>query len=144
MKICIPQKNYRLSDLDHLVAEVYALLLKHDIVTFSGPLGAGKTTLVQKLLKRCGVTDKIVSPTFSYVHTYRVGEKIFHHFDLYRLRSMDDFIQAGFDEYLYQKDTKVLIEWPEILGLLVDRNSCHVTLDYFDADARSVSVCCSD
>ena len=56
------------------------------IFTFTGPLGAGKTTLVQALLKASDVRDVITSPTFTYVNIYtnEVGQK-FYHFDLYRL-----------------------------------------------------------
>jgi tRNA threonylcarbamoyladenosine biosynthesis protein TsaE len=137
-------KNYTLDAIEPVVDELYELFKTADIMTFSGPLGAGKTTLVQHLLRRCGVTGVIVSPTFSYVHTYRVDGQLFHHFDLYRLQSMDDFVQAGFDEYLYQPGAQVLIEWPEIIEPLLGKSVCRVGIEYLEENVRSVSVDCVD
>lgn len=111
------------------------LLRKHlehcNVMTFSGPLGAGKTTLVKALLKECGVDETITSPTFIYMNQYknRLGQT-FYHFDLYRINSADDFRVAGFDEYLYAPHSWALIEWPEIIKPLLVQNACHVQIDY--------------
>lgn len=137
-------KNYTLDAIEPIVDELYELFKTADVMTFSGPLGAGKTTLVQHLLRRCGVTGAIASPTFSYVHTYRVDGQLFHHFDLYRLQNMDDFVQAGFDEYLYQPGAQVLIEWPEIIEPLLGRRRRRVVLEYVDEETRRVGVDCVD
>lgn len=144
MKICQEPEEYRVNQIDTVVDGLLTLLSKTDIMGFTGPLGAGKTTLVQQLLRRCGVTQPIVSPTFSYVQSYRVGSQLYHHFDLYRLTALDDFIQAGFDEYLYQPESKALIEWPEIIIPLLNQRACLVQLDYVDETARRVAVCCTD
>lgn len=144
MKICLPKKKYTLDDIGPVVDSLLELVSSTSVVGLTGSLGAGKTTLVQQLLRRCGVTQEIASPTFSYVHTYRVGEQLFHHFDLYRLKTMDDFIQAGFDEYLYQPDSKVFIEWPEIIMPLLTHDACVIALEYVSADERVMTVCCTD
>ena len=73
------------------------------IFTFTGPLGAGKTTLIKTFLKECGVNGGVTSPTFTYVNTYKTDDgKTFHHFDLYRLSDLQSFLSAGFDEYFQQ------------------------------------------
>lgn len=86
------------------------------IVAFVGPLGAGKTTLIKCLLARLGVQEEVTSPTFAYVNTYvGAGGMTIHHFDLYRLSSLDEFLQAGFDEYLTDPAAVTVIEWPEVI-----------------------------
>ena len=103
-------------------------LKNHTIFTFRGPLGAGKTTLIKAFLQQCGVTQVVTSPTFTYVNTYtnNKGQK-FNHFDLYRLPSLESFLELGFDEYFYESiktgNSWNLIEWPEIIkSLLKDKN----------------------
>ncbi len=110
------------------------------IITLSGPLGAGKTTLVQSILKSLGIIESVQSPTYAYVTTYTTphGLKIFH-FDLYRLRNLQDFIDAGFEEYLYQANSLCLIEWPDIIQNLITENACHVVLEYDGTEQRKIN-----
>src|SRR5439155_12466456 len=91
------------------------------VFTFSGTLGSGKTTLVQSLLESCGVMEHVTSPTFTYVNCYKNNRgETFYHFDVYRIKNCQDFIQAGFDEYLYQPNSWAFIEWPESILSLLD------------------------
>ncbi|NDD53911.1 tRNA (adenosine(37)-N6)-threonylcarbamoyltransferase complex ATPase subunit type 1 TsaE [bacterium] len=124
------------------------LLTTHRIITLEGPLGAGKTTLVRELLTKMGVAGLITSPTFSYVNDYKSASgKLFHHFDLYRIASIDDFIMAGFDEYLHERESVCLIEWPQVIAPLLQRpelakQTCHVMAshDPTDADHRIINL----
>lgn len=121
---------YDYASLPNLVKEyILPLLEKYKILTFSGPLGVGKTALVKEILKQCGVRDVVDSPSFGYVKGYVGGSgRIFNHFDLYRLSSVDDFVGAGFDEYLYRENECCLIEWPDVIKplLCADELSCSV------------------
>ena len=112
------------------------------IITLIGSLGAGKTTLVQALLRQLGITEPVASPTYTYVNLYKtVAGNIIYHFDLYRLTKQDDFIQAGFDEYLYQENAWCLIEWPEVIeGLLPDEGCCRIQIEYIDDKTRKISM----
>jgi tRNA threonylcarbamoyladenosine biosynthesis protein TsaE len=110
-------------------------------MTFTGPLGAGKTTIIRELLRRSGVTGLITSPTFTYVNLYTNEQgQTFYHFDLYRIQTLDEFAHAGFDEYLYQPNSRCFIEWPAIIEPLLSSNVCRVTLDYDGSDARMIYV----
>src|SRR5579871_5394859 len=69
------------------------------VVALIGPLGAGKTRLVQAIAAAAGVKDQeVVSPTFVLIHEYR-GRVPIYHFDAYRLRDEDEFLQLGPQEY---------------------------------------------
>jgi tRNA threonylcarbamoyladenosine biosynthesis protein TsaE len=123
---------YDLDDIKEVASIINQLIGNCSIITFTGPLGAGKTTLIRALLQSRLVVDEVTSPTFSYMHHYQaVDNRRFYHFDLYRLDSIDQFIAAGFDEYLEQPGVTVFIEWPEIIKpLLTQIGYCDIILDY--------------
>lgn len=123
--------------LDEVVDYLKSLLTICDVFTFTGSLGAGKTTLVRLLLKSCGVQEAVISPTFTYVNGYKNEQgETFYHFDCYRLASLDDFVMAGFDEYLYEQGSWCFIEWPEIVMPLLKKRVCHISIAHQDADSR--------
>lgn len=133
---------YSLETIDKAVQILYGLLGKCSVFTFTGTLGAGKTTLIGHLLQRCGVLEPITSPTFTYLNIYTndKGEH-FYHFDLYRMHSLAEFLDAGFDEYLYAPQSWAFIEWPEIVMPLLKHNVCDISLDYYD-DKRVLRYRC--
>jgi tRNA threonylcarbamoyladenosine biosynthesis protein TsaE len=95
------------------------------LVTITGELGAGKTTLVQAICAGYGVTDEVTSPTFALVHEYRAPRSPVHHLDLYRLERPDQLDEIGWDE-LVSARAVVLVEWPERAGDRIPPG--HVTL----------------
>jgi len=126
------QITYSLEQIDEIAAQLADMVHSVAIMTFVGPLGAGKTTMVRSLLRASGVQDTITSPTYTYLNIYRNQEGFtFYHFDLYRITSLDDFINAGFNEYLYQPNSIALIEWPEIIDPLLMDRVCRVSIDYY-------------
>jgi len=130
-----------IEQIDQAVDALYALMDQCKVFTFEGPLGAGKTTITREFLKKCGISQAVTSPTFNYVNVYenQQGQR-FYHFDLYRIESIDDFIQAGFDEYLYLPDSWVLIEWPEVIMPLLTKQVCKVSIDYTNDNKRLVTI----
>ena len=76
--------------------------------------------MVKELLYQWGIKDEVLSPTFTYVNCYKndQGRKIFH-FDLYRIANLDQFFELGFDEYLVEPNAICLIEWPQVISLLL-------------------------
>jgi tRNA threonylcarbamoyladenosine biosynthesis protein TsaE len=82
----------------------------HGVVALDGPLGAGKTRLVQAVAAAAGIDRRdVVSPTFVLVHEYR-GARPIYHIDAYRLRDDDEFLELGADEY-FGPPNLVLVEW---------------------------------
>src|SRR5512146_1170718 len=87
-------------------------LLPGSVVTLTGPLGAGKTTLVQAIARGLGVAAQATSPTYTYVHRYEGRRGPVFHLDCYRLRHPDDAADLDWESILREGDA-ALIEWPE-------------------------------
>lgn len=87
--------------------------LKHNILLLKGNLGAGKTTFTQFLLKNLGSEDEVNSPTYSIVNEYNSPKGKIYHFDLYRLKNIDEVYDIGIEEYL-DNSFLCIIEWPEV------------------------------
>ncbi|HZL89568.1 MAG TPA: tRNA (adenosine(37)-N6)-threonylcarbamoyltransferase complex ATPase subunit type 1 TsaE [Pirellulaceae bacterium] len=82
------------------------------VVALCGTLGAGKTRLVQAVAAACGIDrQQVTSPTFVLCQTYR-GKRTIHHFDVYRLKDEQEFLELGPDEY-FESDALSLVEWAE-------------------------------
>ncbi|HZW61463.1 MAG TPA: tRNA (adenosine(37)-N6)-threonylcarbamoyltransferase complex ATPase subunit type 1 TsaE [Candidatus Babeliales bacterium] len=132
---------YGINDVESVVDYLLRQFSHCDVFTFTGPLGAGKTTLIQRLLRKSGVEGVITSPTFTYVNVYKnVRGQTFYHFDCYRIHSLDDFLEAGFGEYLYQPQSWSFIEWPTVIKPLLTTRVCQVTIDYHGDGQRSLSI----
>lgn len=133
--------TYTLDTIDAAVDLLDAAMSHSAIITLDGPLGAGKTTLVQELLARRGVTGEIVSPTFTYVVIYVLPDgKTIYHFDLYRIPSLQAFVEMGFVEYLYQPDSWAIIEWPEIIAPLLTQAVCACTIEHVSEVERKLTL----
>ncbi|SDQ08177.1 tRNA threonylcarbamoyladenosine biosynthesis protein TsaE [Chryseobacterium soldanellicola] len=87
--------------------------LKHHIFLLKGNLGAGKTTFTQFLLKNLGSEDEVNSPTYSIVNEYNTPKGKIYHFDLYRLKNIEEAYDIGIEEYL-DNAFLCIIEWPEV------------------------------
>lgn len=98
-------------------------------VALCGPLGAGKTRLVQAMAAAVGVDPRAVtSPTFVLAQEHR-GRRTIHHVDAYRLRDQDEFLELGPDEW-FAGDGLVCIEWADrVLGCLpAERVEVHIEI----------------
>ncbi len=131
---------YTLDTIDDVAEDLHELLPDVSVLTFSGSLGAGKTTLIQALLKRCGIFDVIQSPTFTYLSPYTNSSgQTFYHFDLYRIKSLQHFREAGFEEYLYELNSWSLIEWPAVIKPLLTCKVADFVIDYYGQDRRKLT-----
>ncbi len=115
---------------------VGALLPRPAVVTLSGDLGAGKTTLARALCEGLGVEDldEVTSPTFSLVQHYPTRGGVITHVDLYRLRSEAELLALGWDE-LMAAASVLLIEWPERAAATLPAEAIGISLTH---DSQSV------
>ena len=77
-----------------------------------GDLGAGKTTFARALLQALGVGERVKSPTYSLIESYRVVELGIHHLDLYRIADVEELEWLGLPDLLEGRSL-LLVEWPE-------------------------------
>jgi tRNA threonylcarbamoyladenosine biosynthesis protein TsaE len=103
------------------------------VVTVSGELGSGKTTLAQAICRGYGVTEEVTSPTFAIVHRYGSHKSPVYHLDLYRLKSPAELTNLGWDEII-DDEALVLIEWPERAGSRVPRLHVPISLQHLPDD----------
>jgi tRNA threonylcarbamoyladenosine biosynthesis protein TsaE len=82
------------------------------LVTFTGELGAGKTTLVRAILRGLGHTGPVPSPTYMLLEPYELAGWNIAHLDFYRLKSADELENLGLRDWLAGRRL-VLVEWPE-------------------------------
>ena len=124
MKIC-----YTLNELDNVANQIIASLNTKTILLY-GDMGTGKTTLIKSIVKALGSDDDVSSPTFSIVNEYTSKtDKIFH-FDLYRIKDIEEAYNFGIEDYLDSEHWK-LIEWPQIIESILfdDFDKIHLELD---------------
>ena len=94
-------------------AKLAGLIRAGDVVTLSGDLGAGKTTLVRGLLWALGHTGEVPSPSFALVQPYEELDPPVWHADLYRLEDPAELAELGLDSL---GDSVLVVEWPERAG----------------------------
>ncbi len=122
-----------------LGARLGELLPDGAVVALNGPLGAGKTRLVQGLAEACGVDRRdVVSPTFSLIQEY-LGRRHVYHFDVYRLKDDDEFLALGPDEYFAGSGISV-VEWAEKVHDCLPAERLEIQLAPLDQTSRSAEI----
>ena len=121
------------------LAEKLARLLRAgDVLAYTGPMGAGKTTFTVGLARGLGSSDWVSSPTFALVQEYR-GPLPLCHFDFYRITGEEDLYAAGFFDYL--DGTRVLaVEWSERVPSALPQNALHIDFEPLSGDARRITI----
>ena len=103
------------------------------VITLTGDLGAGKTTLARAICAGYGVTDEVTSPTFAIVHEYAAPRSNVYHVDLYRIEGTRDLQNIAWDDIM-SCDSVVLIEWPERAGTLLPADHLPIELRHAEGD----------
>lgn len=110
------------------------------VVTLSGPLGAGKTRLVQAIASASGVPlENIGSPTFVLVKEYQGEARTIYHFDAYRLRNSDEFFELGADEY-FDANALSFVEWAEKVQDAVPDDRLDISIQPIDETSRRFTL----
>jgi tRNA threonylcarbamoyladenosine biosynthesis protein TsaE len=116
-----------------------AALPPRSVVALVGPLGAGKTRLVQTVAEAAGVDPRqVISPTFVLIHEYQ-GRLPIYHFDAYRLRDEEEFLQLGPDEY-FERDGWTFIEWADRVANCLPRERLEIRIEPTGASSRRFEV----
>lgn len=132
-----------LSDLPDAAAELLEVVRERQsaVIAFYGVMGAGKTTLIKEICIQLGVDPQEVnSPSFSIVNVYNTatGEPVYH-FDFYRIRSVEEAYDFGYEEYFFGENL-CLVEWPEKIEELIPEDALIVRLTAIDEDTRTLEI----
>ena len=130
------QISYSLADIRAAAHQLWQWAHPLRVFTFSGSLGAGKTTFIHALCDDLGVKDAVSSPTFALINEYRFTsdgkEQTIYHMDWYRLRDADEAVDAGMEDSLNDPAAYCFIEWPEKAPEIMPRLYVEIKLEVID------------
>lgn len=123
------------------VAKSIAQSLKPgSFIALYGDLGAGKTAFTRGLAKGLGVTEPVLSPTFTLLKVYTSGSLPLYHFDVYRIADPEELIDLGFYD-LAAGDGICITEWAELIAEELPPDRLDVFVEYTDeADGRRIKT----
>lgn len=112
------------------------------VILLDGDLGAGKTHFVKGFVKALGDDELVTSPTFTIMNEYTDGKVNIYHFDMYRLSSMEEAINLGFEEYF---DLKILngvslVEWPQNVEGLFPKEVIKIYIEKLGINKRKIII----
>ena len=129
-----------LDDYPRAAREFIKYMQQERIFAFYGKMGAGKTTFVKSICEELGVEDTVNSPTFAIVNEYesKEGDTIYH-FDFYRIKSIEEVYNMGYEEYLYS-NAYCFLEWPELVEELLPEECVRVDIEENEKGTRTVTI----
>lgn len=122
--------NITITSLDELAGVAQQLLTfakGNTFFVFEGEMAAGKTTFIKAFCAVLGVEDIVSSPTFSIVNEYHSPNGRVYHFDFYRLKTLQEAFDIGYEEYFYSGDY-CLVEWPQKVEELLPESYIKVAI----------------
>lgn len=133
-----------LADLPVAVTTLFDALAGRKKIALYGEMGAGKTTFVGAWCMRLGVQGRTASPTFSLVNEYRYAAAdgktaLFRHLDLYRLRTIQEALDIGIEDFLYDSEYCV-VEWPELIESLFPEDIVKIKIEIIGETERRILI----
>lgn len=136
-------KNYGIAEMQIVAAELAEVISQFKVVTFSGNLGAGKTSLIKILCHLWGVQETVSSPTYALVNQYNAHHEktgpLIYHIDLYRVKDEEEAFDAGIEDHLYSGHL-CLVEWPEKAKGIIPKGALSVEISYVTDEQRHIRV----
>ena len=130
--------HYGLNEVEQ-VAKRLISNTKSKTLLFYGDMGVGKTTLIKTIVKILGSSDDVSSPTFSIVNEYKLNDEKIYHFDLYRIKDLEEVYNFGIEDYLDSENWK-LIEWPEKIESILYDNFDRIEIELDAKNNRILSL----
>ena len=131
----------------HSAQETFALgqrigleALPGQVYTLIGDLGVGKTVFTQGFAAGLGIEGPVNSPTFTIVQEYREGRLPLYHFDVYRLGSGEELIDAGAEDYFYGDGVSV-VEWADLVMDYLPEDAIVIHISYGEKEGERVYRC---
>ena len=99
-----------------------------EIYTLEGDLGTGKTVFTKGFAEGLGITEPVVSPTFTIVQVYEGGRLPLYHFDVYRIGDVEEMDEIGYEEYFFGEGV-CLVEWAGLIEELLPENIVKISIE---------------
>lgn len=132
--------TYKIHDIENVAKTFLKYIKEYTVLAFHGDLGAGKTTFIKSVCKILGVEENISSPTFSIINQYKTAtSKPISHIDLYRLKDLEEAINAGVEESIFNSEF-CFIEWPEKFLSILPADTVNVFIETIDNTTRKLIV----
>lgn len=120
---------FDLDSINKVAANFACDLERGRVYAFYGSMGAGKTTFIRALCHALGVEDVVTSPTFAIINEYTSADNTpIYHFDFYRIRSLEEVEQLGYEDYFYGNGI-CLVEWPELIEPLLPSDCVKIKIE---------------
>ncbi len=129
-----------IQELPEVTEKIISYGKEYTIWVLKGDLGAGKTTFIQEVARQMNVMDNISSPSYALINEYLTPkqEKIYH-FDLFRVKTISEVLDLGFDEYL-ETGLQCFIEWPEIAETLLPEKYLEISIINPEEELRIFNI----
>jgi len=128
-----------LDSINDVAKQFIAGLGEHKVVALYGKMGVGKTTFVKAVCNVKGIEDIATSPSFAIVNEYHGHDEIIYHFDFYRINSIEEAYDFGYEEYFYSGKI-CFIEWPELIESLLPDDVLRLEFTENNDGSRSIKL----
>ena len=129
-------------ETEQVGAALAARLMPGDVIAYEGDLGAGKTAFTRGLARGLGIEDPVTSPTYTIVNEYLSGRLPLFHFDMYRLSSVDDLFDIGWEDYL-ERGGICAVEWSENVAEAM-ADAIRVKIEKTGDESRRITIAGGD
>ena len=131
-----------IEELDQVAQQLLQFAGDRKKMIFSAEIGAGKTTLIQAICRQLGAREKVTSPSFSLVNEYSFlnkdkEESLIYHIDLYRLNTLQEALDIGIEDFLYD-DSYTFVEWPELVDSILPEKVIRIKIEILDNSSRKI------
>lgn len=123
-------------ETENFAKEIGKKLKGDEIIALYGDLGVGKTVFTRGLVGSFGVKNAVTSPTFTLVNEYTAPKFKIYHFDMYRIKSLEDLESTGFFDYMYRG--VFVIEWSENIENYLPQETIKIYIEKNENDGERI------
>jgi tRNA threonylcarbamoyladenosine biosynthesis protein TsaE len=132
-----------IDELEKVAEELLFFAKGRKKIILYAEMGAGKTTFTKVFCKMMGVETETSSPTFSLVNEYyfeknnnnQVQKGLIRHLDLYRLKNLEEALDIGIEDFLYD-ESYVFIEWPDVILEILPEDIIEIKIEMLSPSSR--------
>jgi tRNA threonylcarbamoyladenosine biosynthesis protein TsaE len=132
--------SYHINNITQAAQYILQHIGNTKVIAFTATMGMGKTTLINELCKQLGVMDATSSPTFSIINEYKTAtNQIIYHVDLYRVKDVEEAIQAGVEDILYSGNY-CFVEWPQVANDILPADTIFIETKMISESEREILI----